>query len=113
MNEQRIGPASHHVFSASPAETDTGLAKVLRPGMVRQQAIEPIAGENIVSMAVLEAQGSVRTINDADRYPGRRHYDGCQEVDKAEQLVIDRACEIFGRTYANVQPHSIAQANKN
>jgi glycine hydroxymethyltransferase len=64
-----------------------------------------------VSLAVLEAQGSVLTNKYAEGYPGRRYYGGCREVDRAEQLAIDRACKIFGCSYANVQPHSGAQAN--
>ena len=84
----------------------------MRAELVRQQdGIELIASENIVSLAVLEAQGSVLTNKYAEGYPGRRYYGGCQEVDKAEQLAIDRACKIFGCSYANVQPHSGAQAN--
>ncbi len=112
MNEQRISPASDRFFSASLSETDPELADALQAELVRQQdGIELIASENIVSLAVLEAQGSVLTNKYAEGYPGRRYYGGCQEVDRAEQLAIDRACKIFGCTYANVQPHSGAQAN--
>jgi glycine hydroxymethyltransferase len=112
MNDQRISPAPDRFFSASLMETDPELADVLRAELVRQQdGIELIASENIVSLAVLEAQGSVLTNKYAEGYPGRRYYGGCQEVDRAEQLAIDRACKIFGCTYANVQPHSGAQAN--
>ena len=112
MNEQRISPAPDRFFSATLAETDPELAEALRAELVRQQdGIELIASENIVSLAVLEAQGSVLTNKYAEGYPGRRYYGGCQEVDRAEQLAIDRACKIFGCTYANVQPHSGAQAN--
>ena len=112
MNEQRISPASGRFFSASLTETDPELAEALQAELVRQQdGIELIASENIVSLAVLEAQGSVLTNKYAEGYPGRRYYGGCHEVDRAEQLAIDRACKIFGCTYANVQPHSGAQAN--
>ncbi len=112
MNEQRISPAADRFFSDSLTETDPELAAALHSELVRQQdGIELIASENIVSLAVLEAQGSVLTNKYAEGYPGRRYYGGCQEVDRAEQLAIDRACKIFGCTYANVQPHSGAQAN--
>ena len=112
MNEQRISPDTGRFFSASLTETDPELAEALQAELVRQQdGIELIASENIVSLAVLEAQGSVLTNKYAEGYPGRRYYGGCQEVDRAEQLAIDRACKIFGCTYANVQPHSGAQAN--
>ena len=112
MNEQRISPIPERFFSASLSETDPELAEALAAELVRQQdGIELIASENIVSLAVLEAQGSVLTNKYAEGYPGRRYYGGCQEVDRAEQLAIDRACKIFGCTYANVQPHSGAQAN--
>jgi glycine hydroxymethyltransferase len=95
------------------AETDPDLAAAIGAELVRQQdGIELIASENIVSAAVLEAQGSVLTNKYAEGYPGRRYYGGCQEVDKAETLAIDRACRLFGCTYANVQPHSGAQANQ-
>jgi glycine hydroxymethyltransferase len=112
MNEHRMSPAEGRFFSAPLAETDPELADALQAELVRQQdGIELIASENIVSLAVLEAQGSVLTNKYAEGYPGRRYYGGCQEVDRAEQLAIDRACKIFGCTYANVQPHSGAQAN--
>jgi glycine hydroxymethyltransferase len=100
-------------FFASPlSEADPDMADILAAELARQQdGIELIASENIVSRAVLEAQGSVLTNKYAEGYPGRRYYGGCQEVDRAEQLAIDRACRIFGCSYANVQPHSGAQAN--
>jgi glycine hydroxymethyltransferase len=107
MNENRMSPAAGRFFSASLTETDPEIADVLRAELVRQQD----GIENIVSLAVMEAQGSVLTNKYAEGYPGRRYYGGCQEVDRAEQLAIDRACKIFGCTYANVQPHSGAQAN--
>jgi glycine hydroxymethyltransferase len=78
----------------------------------QQQNIELIASENIVSRAVLEAQGSVLTNKYAEGYPGRRYYGGCEFVDIAETLAIERACRLFGCSYANVQPHSGAQANQ-
>jgi glycine hydroxymethyltransferase len=78
----------------------------------QQEKIELIASENIVSRAVLEAQGSVLTNKYAEGYPGRRYYGGCEYVDVAEELAITRACELFGATFANVQPHSGAQANQ-
>ncbi len=78
----------------------------------RQEAqIELIASENIVSRAVREAQGSVLTNKYAEGYPGRRYYDGCEHVDVAERLAIERICRLFGAAYANVQPHSGANAN--
>ncbi len=73
--------------------------------------IELIASENIVSQAVLEAQGSILTNKYAEGYPSKRYYGGCEEVDKIEQLAIDRACKLFNCKYANVQPHSGSQAN--
>src|SRR6516165_4336592 len=74
--------------------------------------IELIASENIVSKAVLEAQGSVLTNKYAEGYPGRRYYGGCQYVDVVEQLAIDRAKRLFNCAFANVQPHSGSQANQ-
>lgn len=77
----------------------------------QQQNIELIASENIVSPAVMAAMGSVLTNKYAEGYPGKRYYGGCQYVDVVEQIAIDRACELFGAKFANVQPHSGAQAN--
>ncbi len=100
-------------FSASLRESDPELAAALGAEMRRQQdGIELIASENIVSAAVLEAQGSVLTNKYAEGYPGRRYYGGCVEVDRAEQLALDRVRQLFGAAYANVQPHSGAQANQ-
>jgi glycine hydroxymethyltransferase len=100
-------------FSASVADSDPELASSLRRELARQQdQVELIASENIVSAAVLEAQGSVLTNKYAEGYPGRRYYGGCEIVDIAEQLAIDRAKALFGCSYANVQPHSGAQANQ-
>jgi len=113
MNDQSLTPAVTRFFGASLADSDPALAEMIAAELVRQQdGIELIASENIVSRAVLEAQGSVLTNKYAEGYPGRRYYGGCQEVDRAEQLAIDRACAIFGCSYANVQPHSGAQANQ-
>ena len=100
-------------FTAGLAETDPELAASLRGELRRQQdQIELIASENIVSRAVLEAQGSVLTNKYAEGYPGRRYCGGCEYVDVTEQLAIDRAKKLFDCTFANVQPHSGAQANQ-
>jgi glycine hydroxymethyltransferase len=91
---------------------DPELHAAIRSEFVRQQDfIELIASENIVSRAVLEAQGTVLTNKYAEGYPGKRYYGGCEFVDIAERLAIDRACRLFGVAHANVQPHSGAQAN--
>jgi glycine hydroxymethyltransferase len=98
--------------SASLAEVDPAIANVLERELRRQQGtLEMIASENFVPQAVLEAVGSVLTNKYAEGYPGRRYYGGCEEVDVAEQLAIDRARELFGAEHANVQAHSGAQAN--
>ena len=113
MTEQSLTAIPRRFFTAPLAETDPALAAVLRAELARQQdGIELIASENIVSAAVLEAQGSVLTNKYAEGYPGRRYYGGCAEVDVAEQLAIDRAKQLFGCGFANVQPHSGAQANQ-
>ena len=113
MNDQTVPQSLARFYAAPLAETDPELAAAIAAELVRQQdGIELIASENIVSAAVLEAQGSVLTNKYAEGYPGRRYYGGCQEVDKAETLAIDRACKLFGCSYANVQPHSGAQANQ-
>jgi len=78
----------------------------------QQHEIELIASENIVSQAVLEAQGSVLTNKYAEGYPGKRYYGGCQHVDVAENLAIERACKLFDVGFANVQPNSGSQANQ-
>ena len=99
-------------FSASLAAADPELAAAVGHELGRQQdGIELIASENIVSRAVLEAQGSVLTNKYAEGYSGRRYYGGCEFVDVAETLAIERAKQLFGCAYANVQPHSGAQAN--
>ena len=99
-------------FGASLAETDPDLMKAVTDELARQKGqIELIASENIVSRAVLEAQGTVMTNKYAEGYPGRRYYGGCEFVDVAELLAIDRAKKLFNCEYVNVQPHSGAQAN--
>ena len=99
-------------FTAMLEDTDTDLFFAIGQELSRQQnQIELIASENIVSRAVLQAIGSVLTNKYAEGYPGRRYYGGCEFVDVAEQLAIDRAKELFGCEFANVQPHAGAQAN--
>jgi len=94
------------------AEVDPQIAEVLALELERQQnTLELIASENFVPRAVLECQGSVLTNKYAEGYPGARYYGGCEFVDIAEQLAIDRAKELFGAEHANVQPHAGAQAN--
>jgi glycine hydroxymethyltransferase len=94
-------------------DADPEVAAAIRAELDRQRSqIELIASENIVSRAVLEAQGSVLTNKYAEGYPGRRYYGGCEYVDIAERLAIDRAKRLFGCGFANVQPHSGAQANQ-
>jgi glycine hydroxymethyltransferase len=100
-------------FSASLSETDPELFSAIGEELGRQQnQIELIASENIVSRAVLEAQGSILTNKYAEGYPGRRYYGGCEFVDVAELLAIARAKKLFGCEFANVQPHSGSQANQ-
>lgn len=94
------------------AVADPAVAAVVAGEARRQQThIELIASENFTSRAVMAAQGSCLTNKYAEGYPGKRWYGGCEEVDKVEQLAIDRACELFGSKFANVQPHSGSQAN--
>lgn len=98
--------------SMTIAEFDADLAAAMSDEVVRQEEhIELIASENYTSPRVLEAQGSVLTNKYAEGYPGKRYYGGCEHVDKAEALAIERAKELFGCEYANVQPHSGSQAN--
>ena len=103
----------HRRFFAAPlAETDPDVAAAIRQELRREQDhIELIASENMVSRAVLEAQGSVMTNKYAEGYPGRRYYGGCEFVDIAEALAVERAKKLFRCEFANVQPHSGAQAN--
>ena len=93
-------------------QRDTIIFDLIQKERARQErGIELIASENFVSPQVMEAMGSVLTNKYAEGYPGKRYYGGCQVVDEVEQLAIDRVCELFGAEYANVQPHSGAQAN--
>jgi glycine hydroxymethyltransferase len=99
-------------FNLPVSEVDPEIAEVLRLELERQQrTLEMIASENFVPLSVLECQGSVLTNKYAEGYPGKRYYGGCEYVDMAEQLAIDRAKELFGAEHANVQPHAGAQAN--
>ena len=92
--------------------TDPAVAAAIAKEVRREKKqIELIASENIVSKAVLEAQGSVFTNKYAEGYPGKRYYQGCEPSDDVETLAIERACKLFDCAYANVQPHSGAQAN--
>ena len=100
-------------FSASLADSDPEIAGAIQNELGRQQhEIELIASENIVSRAVLEAQGSIMTNKYAEGYPGKRYYGGCQFVDVAETLAIERAKQLFGAKFANVQPNSGSQMNQ-
>ncbi len=100
-------------FSAPLKGSDPEMAEAIAGELKRQQQhIELIASENIVSRAVLEAAGSVLTNKYAEGYPGRRYYEGCEEVDVAEAIAIDRAKRLFNCAFANVQPHSGSQANQ-
>jgi glycine hydroxymethyltransferase len=104
---------SNSFFSAALADADPEIARAIELELGRQRdGIELIASENIVSRAVLEAQGSVMTNKYAEGYPGRRYYGGCQFVDIAESLAIERACQLFDCRFANVQPNSGSQANQ-
>ncbi len=108
-----LGEAEPPFFAAGLAERDPDLAAAIADELRRQQdQIELIASENIVSAAVLEAQGSVLTNKYAEGYPGRRYYGGCEHVDVVESLAIERAKALFGCAFANVQPHSGSQANQ-
>lgn len=99
-------------FQDSLAQTDTDVLRAITKELWRQQDhIELIASENLVSRAVLQAAGSVMTNKYAEGYAGRRYYHGCEHVDEVECLAIERAKELFGAAYANVQPHSGSQAN--
>src|SRR5699024_8963749 len=103
---------SQSVANATLAELDPEIAAVLEGELVRQRdTLEMIASENFVPRAVLQAQGSVLTNKYAEGYPGRRYYGGCEQVDIAENLAIERAKALFDAGYANVQPHSGASAN--
>lgn len=94
------------------SEVDPAVSAAVGRELVRQRGtLEMIASENFAPLAVMQAQGSVLTNKYAEGYPGRRYYGGCEHVDEIEQLAIDRACALFGAAFANVQPHSGAQAN--
>ena len=99
-------------FGDNLENSDKELYESIQNELNRQQNhIELIASENIVSKAVIEAQGSVLTNKYAEGYPGKRYYGGCEHVDVSENLAIERAKKLFDSKYANVQPHSGAQAN--
>ncbi len=111
MSQTTPGSATS-VANQSLQELDPEIAAVLEGELGRQrETLEMIASENFVPRAVLQAQGSVLTNKYAEGYPGRRYYGGCEQVDIAENLAIERAKSLFGADYANVQPHSGAQAN--
>jgi glycine hydroxymethyltransferase len=104
---------SNNFFTSELIESDPIIASIISGELHRQQdQIELIASENIVSRAVLEAQGSVLTNKYAEGYPGRRYYGGCDIVDQIEELAINRAKQLFNCNFANVQPHSGSQANQ-
>lgn len=106
-------PSTNSFFAAGLADADPEIAKAIELELGRQRhEIELIASENIVSKAVLEAQGSVLTNKYAEGYPGRRYYGGCQFVDMAESLAIERVTRLFDCKFANVQPNSGSQANQ-
>src|SRR5690242_6953853 len=99
-------------FNASLAEYDPEVAEAVAAELARQQGtLEMIASENFTPVSVLQAQGSVLTNKYAEGYPGRRYYGGCEHVDVVERLAIERIKSLFGAGFANVQPHSGAQAN--
>jgi glycine hydroxymethyltransferase len=112
-SKKKAGPLYPGFFKDRLGKTDPKVAKTITAELKRQQEkIELIASENIVSRAVLDAQGSVMTNKYAEGYPGRRYYGGCEHVDVTESLAIERAKQLFGATFANVQPHSGATANQ-
>ena len=113
LTTAELGFAPDRFFSQGLAEADPELFSSIEHELTRQQTqIELIASENIVSRAVLEAQGSILTNKSAEGYPGRRYYGGCEFVDVTETLAIERAKQLFGCGFANVQPHSGSQANQ-
>ena len=112
QTHQAAANEAERLFTASLAESDPDIADAIRGELGRQRdEIELIASENIVSRAVLEAQGSVLTNKYAEGLPGRRYYGGCEFVDIAENIAIERVTRLFGCAFANVQPHSGASAN--
>jgi len=113
MNEQNASPSLDRFFNSPLSVTDPELAGILTQELVREQdGIELIASENIVSAAVMEAQGSVLTNKYAEGYPGKRYYGGCGPADLAETLAIERAKKLFDAGFVNVQPNSGSQANQ-
>src|SRR5438128_416304 len=109
---QKFNATDEDFFSATLSESDPEIAEGIKLELGRQRDdIELIASENIASRAVLEAQGSVLTNKCAEGLPGKRYYGGCQFVDIAERLAIERVTKLFGCKFANVQPHSGASAN--
>ncbi len=111
----RQAPAPVHAgyFTAGLAQADPDIARAVDEELARQrEVVELIASENIVSRAVLEAQGSVLTNKTVEGYPGRRYHGGAVNVDAIERLAVERACRLFGCRFANVQPHSGTQANQ-
>src|ERR1700742_3840073 len=109
----KTASAPDSFFTATLAQADPEIAAAIQGELGRQRhEIELIASENIVSRAVLEAQGSVMTHKYAEGYPGARYYGGCKYVDVAETLAIERAKELFGAGFANVQPNSGSQMNQ-
>jgi glycine hydroxymethyltransferase len=112
-SKQLSDVGQNRFFEDSVATRDPAIAEVIGLEMGRQKTqIELIASENIVSRAVLETQGSILTNKYAEGYPGKRYYGGCEHVDVAEQLAIDRVCKLYDCAYANVQPNSGSQANQ-
>ena len=112
MVEENPVQQSYHVLNSSISQVDPEIAALLDGELERQRGgLEMIASENFVPKAVLQAQGSVLTNKYAEGYPGKRYYGGCEWVDQVENLARDRAKALFGAEYANVQPHSGAQAN--
>lgn len=111
---EKIMPTSNSAFfNGQLKQTDPEIFNAISGELHRQQnQIELIASENITSRSVLQAQGSVLTNKYAEGYPGKRYYGGCEFADQVEQLAIDRACALFGATYANIQPNSGSQANQ-
>ena len=108
----KIKKSLNNFFKSSLLESDRELYESIKNEFTRQQNhVELIASENIVSKAVLEAQGSVLTNKYAEGYPGKRYYNGCEHVDVAENLAIERLKKLFSCKFANAQPHSGAQAN--
>src|SRR5437868_10980659 len=113
LDRQQSYRVPHGFFTSGLAEADRAVEDPIRLELDRQrEKIELIASENIVSKAVLEAQGSVLTNKYAEGYPGRRYYGGCEYVDIVETLAIDRAKKLFGAAFANVQPNSGSQMNQ-